>query len=80
VSQQNHETPAEAEFWCVWGGVRDRPPTVPHGTLAAAQAEAMRLAQLHPGVKFYALKAVSGYVAEIEIKGIFLDSAAGPQS
>ena len=76
----NQDGPAENEFWCVWGGRMDRPPTIPHNSLAKAQAEAMRLAQLHPGVTFYALKSVSAYRAEIEIKTVFLDSAKADEA
>ncbi len=68
---------AGKEFWVVWNGVRNGLPLHRHGSLANAQAEAMRLAGLHPGTTFYVLKATNAYAAEVEIKPVFLDSAAG---
>ncbi len=66
----------EQEFWLVWNGNGNTLPTKRQESLANAQAEAMRLAGLHPGTVFYVLKAMNAYAAEIEIKPVFLDSAA----
>jgi hypothetical protein len=63
----------EREFWLVWNGGGNSLPRARHYSIANAQAEAMRLAGLHPGTVFYALKAVNAYVAEIDVKPIFLD-------
>jgi len=73
----NQDGPIESEFWCVWGGHKERPPTVRQFQTGDAMAEAMRLAQLQPGQTFYVLKAVKAYRAEIEIKSVFLDGAGG---
>lgn len=40
-----------------------RPPKFAHGSLAAAEAEAVRLAELHPGKKFIVLQSVSKFGA-----------------
>lgn len=64
----------ESEFWLVWNGQGNSLPIHRHDGLAKAQAEAMRLAGLHPGTVFFVLKATNAYAAEIEVKPIFLDS------
>lgn len=47
----------EEEFFMVWKDGGDV-PRKRHETLASAQAEAERLANNHPGFKFYVLRAI----------------------
>lgn len=54
--------PMVARFWMVYGE-RQGAPTYKHDTREAAEQEAARLAKLHPGIAFYALKAVSRAIA-----------------
>lgn len=51
------------KFWMVFGASRAA-PTFQHTTKNAAKKEAARLAALHPGERFYVLKAVAGFEAE----------------
>lgn len=46
----------DAAFWMVWSPT-GRPATVRHGSPAAANAEAERLARLDPRSEFYVLRA-----------------------
>ncbi|KMO28551.1 hypothetical protein [Methylobacterium aquaticum] len=50
-------------FWMIQGigkdGVPTRPPTVRHGTQAAALSEAERLAAANPGIAFVVLESVA---------------------
>lgn len=55
--------PAYEKFWMVWCPAGNA-PTRKHDFRAAADREATRLAQLHPGRPFFVLKVVGGVVAD----------------
>lgn len=55
--------PETQKFWMVYG-IGTRGPTFQHYSKAAAQAEAQRLAALHPDVLFVVLAAVDAYGTE----------------
>lgn len=80
MSHRSDQREPIPEFWLVWNGKTDKPPVFKHERLVNAQAEAMRLAGLHPGTTFYVLKAVNAYVAEIEVTSLFIDSVPAPQA
>ncbi|WP_371346503.1 hypothetical protein [Ancylobacter sp. IITR112] len=61
------------QFWMVYG-LGQRPPVVRHKTLASASDEAVRLARLNPGMRFYVLEAISAAV-KIDVETIDLRSA-----
>lgn len=50
------------KFWLVWSPSGRTPPSVEHPTIAAANAEADRLAGLNPGHSFFVLTAESLHV------------------
>ncbi|MEF2073527.1 hypothetical protein [Consotaella aegiceratis] len=52
------------KFWMVWNP-SGRAPTYKHETKASAETEAMRLAEVSPGDRFFVLKAVSGFVCTV---------------
>jgi hypothetical protein len=66
------DTLTEPEFWLAWNGKPDGKPVVRHLNETDAQAEAMRLAQLHPGTTFFVMHPVTAYRAEIEIKPVLI--------
>lgn len=55
--------PETQKFWMVYG-IGTRGPTYRHFSKASAQAEAQRLAALHPETMFVVLAAVDAYAAE----------------
>ena len=50
--------PKETPFWLVWNEL-GQSPRYKHGTAASAEAEAGRLAMLHPGITFTVLAPVA---------------------
>ena len=57
------QQPETQKFWMVYG-VGTRGPTYRHFSKVAAQAEAQRLAALHPETMFVVLAAVDAYATE----------------
>lgn len=57
------QQPETQKFWMVYG-VGTRGPTYRHFSKASAQAEAQRLAALHPETMFVVLAAVDAYATE----------------
>lgn len=57
------QQPETQKFWMVYG-IGTRGPTYQHFSKAAAQAEAQRLAALHPETMFVVLAAVDAYATE----------------
>jgi hypothetical protein len=51
-------------FWLVWSPNGDRPPSYRHPSEAAAEKEANRLADEHPGREFYVLQPTVQVVAQ----------------
>jgi hypothetical protein len=49
-------------FWMVYGEGQ-RAPAYVHQTAPSAVAEARRLAREHPGIRFYVLAAIRGFVS-----------------
>lgn len=59
--------------WMVYG-VGQRAPTYEHTSEDRAREEAQRLARDHPGITFYVLKAVHGYLlAPMPITDVIID-------
>ena len=50
-------------FWMVYGAGQ-RAPAFQHQSQHAAVTEARRLAQQHPGIRFFVLAAVRGFVLQ----------------
>lgn len=57
------------QFWMVYGKDQ-RAPTVRHMTRWQAQQEAQRLAKNNPGIEFYVLAAVDGFVTHEPVERI----------
>ena len=58
------------EFWMVYG-LGQKQPTVRHKTYGSAEAEAKRLAKLHPEIPFFVLAPISVSI-KIEVDTAFL--------
>ena len=54
----------DPQFWLVWSPSGDHSPRVKHATEATAEAEAGRLADLHPGREFYVMQPTMQVVSQ----------------
>lgn len=65
-------------FFVVYSPTGRTSPTVSHFEEGPASREAQRLAQSHPGQKFFVMQAVHGYVREDPLQMIAVDPAQVP--
>jgi len=62
-------------FWLVWSPSGDREPRFKHADSGAAEREAERLADQHPGREFYVLQPTYHVVAQRRLTQRFSDDA-----
>lgn len=65
-------------FWLVWSPQGDRSPIFKHQTAAAAEREAERLADAHPGREFYVVQPIYHVVAQRRLTQRFSASDCVP--
>jgi len=63
--RSENRTPRMPMFWLVWCPVGPHPPKFRHGSETAAQGEAERMAEHHPGERFYVVESKSRAMCKV---------------